>query len=151
MDREVDPGAGGELTRQGHPVSADTVHKLLKGQGFSLQANARTIEGRQHPDRDAQFRYINQQARAHLASGDPVISVDAKKKEQVGQYASPGRGWRPAGNPVKVADHDFPGPGQGKVTPYGIYDLAADAGWVSVGKPTSLFNHLCERVQVIPV
>ena len=123
----------GELTRQGHPVSADTVHKLLKGQGFSLQANARTIEGRQHPDRDGQFRYINEQARAHLASGDPVISVDAKKKEQVGQYASPGRGWRPAGNPVKVADHDFPGPGQGKVTPYGIYDLAADAGWVSVG------------------
>jgi hypothetical protein len=123
----------GELTRQGHPVSADTVHKLLKAQGFSLQANAKTIEGRQHPDRDGQFRYINEQARAHLASGDPVISVDAKKKEQVGQYASPGRGWRPAGNPVKVADHDFPGPGQGKVTPYGIYDLAADAGWVSVG------------------
>jgi hypothetical protein len=122
-----------ELRRQGHPVSADTVHKLLKTEGFSLQANAKTIEGARHPDRDGQFRYINEQARAHLASGDPVISVDAKKKEQVGQYASPGRTWRPAGDPVKVRDHDFPGPGEGKVTPYGIYDLAADAGWVSVG------------------
>jgi hypothetical protein len=123
----------GELTRQGHKVSADTVHKLLKAEGFSLQGNAKTIEGAQHPDRDGQFRYISEQARAHLASGDPVISVDAKKKEQVGQYASPGRTWRPAGDPVRVADHDFPGPGQGKVTPYGIYDLAAGAGWVNVG------------------
>jgi hypothetical protein len=122
-----------ELTAAGHPVSPDTVHKLLKAQGFSLQANAKTIEGRQHPDRDGQFRYISEQARAHLASGDPVISVDAKKKEQAGQYASPGRTWRPAGDPVKVRDHDFPGPGEGKVTPYGIYDLAADAGWVNVG------------------
>jgi hypothetical protein len=121
------------LRRQGHQVSADTVHKLLKTEGFSLQANAKTIEGARHPDRDGQFRYINEQARAHLASGDPVISVDAKKKEQVGQYASPGRTWRPAGDPVKVRDHDFPGPGEGKVTPYGIYDLAADAGWVNVG------------------
>jgi hypothetical protein len=115
-------------------VSADTVHKLLRKLGFSLQANAKVTEGRQHPDRDGQFRYINEQARAHLASGDPVISVDAKKKEQVGQYASPGRTWRPAGDPVRVRDHDFPGPGDGgKVTPYGIYDLAADAGWVNVG------------------
>ena len=122
-----------ELTAAGHPVSADTVHKLLKAGGFSLQANAKTIEGAQHPDRDGQFRYINEQARAHLAAGAPVISVDAKKKEQVGQYASPGRTWRPAGDPVKVRDHDFPGPGAGKVIPYGIYDLAADAGWVSVG------------------
>jgi transposase len=121
-----------ELRRQGHQVSPDTVHKLLRKLGFSLQANAKTLEGRQHPDRDGQFRYISEQARAHLAAGDPVISVDAKKKERVGQYASPGRTWRPAGDPVKVADHDFPGPG-GKVTPYGIYDLAADAGWVNVG------------------
>jgi Rhodopirellula transposase DDE domain len=122
-----------ELTRQGHKVSADTVHKLLKAQGFSLQANAKTIEGKQHPDRDGQFRYISEQARAHLASGDPVISVDAKKKEQVGQYASPGRTWRPAGDPARVRDHDFPGPGEGKVIPYGVYDLAAGAGWVNVG------------------
>ena len=122
-----------ELTRQGHKVSADTVHQLLRAQGFSMQANAKTIEGKQHPDRDAQFRYISEQARAHQASSDPVISVDAKKKEQVGQYASGGRAWRPKGDPVHVRDHDFPGPGSGKVTPYGIYDLGANAGWVSVG------------------
>ena len=79
-----------ELTRQGHKVSADTVHQLLRAQGFSMQANAKTIEGKQHPDRDAQFRYISEQARAHQAGSDPVISVDAKKKEQVGQYASGG-------------------------------------------------------------
>ena len=122
-----------ELTRQGHKVSADTVHQLLRAQGFSMQANAKTIEGKQHPDRDARFRYISEQARAHQASSDPVISVDAKKKEQVGQYASGGRAWRPEGDPVHVRDHDFPGPGSGKVTPYGIYDLGANAGWVSVG------------------
>jgi hypothetical protein len=123
----------GELTAAGHRVSADTVHKLLKAEGFSLQGNAKTLEGAQHPDRDGQFRYISEQARAHLASGDPVISVDTKKKEQVGQYASAGRAWRPAGDPVRVRDHDFPGPDQGKAIPYGIYDVAADAGWVNVG------------------
>src|SRR5439155_7341386 len=83
--------------------------------GFSLQANAKTIEGRQHPDRDGQFRYINAQARAFGGAGDPVISVDAKKKEQVGQYANAGRTWRPAGDPVRVRDHGFPDPGEGKV------------------------------------
>src|SRR5437773_8524013 len=122
----------GELTAQGHKVSADTVHQLLRSQGFSLQGSAKTIEGKQHPDRDGQFRYINEQARAHRVAGDPVISVDAKKKEQAGQYASPGRTWRPAGEPVRVRDHDFPA-GAGKVIPYGIYDLAADTGWVNVG------------------
>jgi Rhodopirellula transposase DDE domain len=121
-----------ELRAQGHPVSADTVHQLLKAEGFSMQANAKVTEGKQHPDRDAQFRYISEQARAHQASGDPVISVDAKKKEQVGQYASPGRAWRPRRDPVRVLGHDFPGPG-GKVTPYGIYDPGANAGWVNVG------------------
>jgi transposase len=120
-----------ELTRQGHRVSADTVRDLLHEQGFSLQGNAKTIEGRQHPDRDAQFRYINEQARARQAAGDPVISVDTKKKEQVGEYDHGGRTWRPRGDPVKVRDHDFPGPD--KAIPYGIYDLAANAGWVNVG------------------
>jgi len=123
----------GALTRQGHPVSAETVDRLLHQQGFSLQANAKTIEGRQHPDRDGQFRYINEQARAHRDAGDPVISVDAKKKEQAGQYASPGRTWRPKGDPVRVRDHDFPDDGTRKAIPYGIYDLAANTGWVNVG------------------
>ena len=122
-----------ELTRQGHKVSADTVRDLLHEQGFSLQGNAKTIEGRQHPDRDAQFRYISEQATAHQGAGDPVISVDTKKKEQVGVFHNAGRGWRPAGDPVRVRDHDFPGPQTGKAIPYGIYDLAANAGWVSVG------------------
>jgi Rhodopirellula transposase DDE domain len=123
----------GELTRQGHRVSADTVDKLLREQGFSLQGNAKTIEGKQHPDRDAQFRYISGQVRAFQVAGDPVISVDTKKKEQVGEYANGGRAWRPAGDPARVCDHDFPRPGSGTAIPYGIYDLAADTGWVNVG------------------
>src|SRR5438876_1730073 len=123
----------GELTAAGHPVSADTVDKLLHEQGFSLQGNAKTIEGRQHPDRDGQFRYISGAAKEYLAAGDPVVSVDAKKKEQVGQYAQKGRQWRPEGDPVRVRDHDFPDEDLGKVTPYGIYDIGANAGWVNVG------------------
>jgi transposase len=123
-----------ELTAQGHRVSADVVGDLLREEGFSLQGNAKVIEGRQHPDRDAQFRYINEQARAHRAVGDPVISVDAKKKEQVGNYAGQGREYQPKGRPVRVRDHDFPDPqGAGKAVPYGIYDVAANTGWVSVG------------------
>jgi hypothetical protein len=102
---------------QGHRVSADTVHKLLRAEGFSLQGNPETIEGKRHPDRDAQFGYINAQARACAAAGDPVISVDTKKKEQVGEYHRAGRTWRPKGDPVKVRDHDFPGPDQGKAIP----------------------------------
>jgi len=123
----------GELTRQGHAVSADTVGMLLHEQGFSLQGNAKTAEGRQHPDRDAQFRYIAAQARGYQEAGEPVISVDSKKKEQVGEYENAGRVWRPKGEPVRVGVHDFPAPGGGKVIPYGIYDLAANAGWVNVG------------------
>jgi len=122
-----------ELTRQGHRVGADTVGDLLRGAGFSLQGNAKTIEGARHPDRDAQFRYVSDQAAAHQAGGDPVISVDAKKKEQVGQFRNGGREWRPAGDPVKVASHDFASQGEGTAIPYGIYDLAANTGWVNVG------------------
>jgi hypothetical protein len=123
-----------ELTGQGHRVGADTVAGLLREQGFSLQGTAKTIEGKQHPDRDAQFRYINGQARGHRAAGQPVISVDTKKKEQVGNYARGGREYRPKGHPVAVCDHDFPDPaGAGKAVPYGVCDLAANAGWVSVG------------------
>ena len=122
-----------ELSSAGHPVGPDTVARLLREQGFSLQANAKTIEGAQHPDRDAQFRYLNEQAQAHLATGDPVISVDTKKKELVGQYRNGGAEWRPAGQPEQVKVHDFIDPVLGKANPYGVYDLAADSGWVSVG------------------
>ena len=123
----------GELTRQGHKVSAGTVGDLLRREGFSLQGNAKTIEGSAHPDRDAQFRYINEQVKDHQDGGDPVISVDAKKKEMVGEFGNPGRQWRPEGQPARVRDHDFASDSEGKAIPYGIYDLAANAGWVNVG------------------
>lgn len=123
-----------ELTRRGHRVSADTVGDLLRGEGFSLQTGAKTIEGKQHPDRDAQFRYINEQARQHMDAGQPVVSVDTKKKELVGDYKNAGQQWRPAGEPVLVKTHDFlDRQGPGKAIPYGIYDIAANTGWVSVG------------------
>jgi transposase len=125
----------GELTRQGHPVSAPTVGRLLRENGFSLQGTAKTLEGEQHPDRDAQFAYINEQVKSHQAAGEPVISVDAKKKEQLGQLPAAGREWRPRGNPVRVEDHSFftTGPKRAQAIPYGVYDLSADSGWVSVG------------------
>src|SRR5438309_4158970 len=122
-----------ELTAQGHEVSADTVADLLRAEGFSLQGNAKTIEGKQHPDRDAQFRYISGQARAHQDAGDPVVSVDTKKKEQVGQFRNGGREWRPGGEPARVRDHDFPDQELGRAIPYRVHDRTAHAGWVSAG------------------
>jgi hypothetical protein len=122
-----------ELTAQGHRVGADTVGDLLREEGFSLQGNAKTIEGQRHPDRDAQFRYINGQVKAHQDSGDPVVSVDTKKKELVGEFKNAGQEWRPKGEPVATRTHDFPGDSVGKAVPYGVYDLTADTGWVSVG------------------
>jgi hypothetical protein len=122
-----------ELTRQGHKVSADTVGDLLREEGFSLQGNAKTIEGTRHPDRDAQFRYINEQVKAHQTTTDPVISVDTKKKELVGEFKNAGREWRPKGQPTAVRTHDFPGDSAGSAIPYGVYDVTADAGWVNVG------------------
>ena len=124
-----------ELTRQGHPVSAPTVGRLLKGEGFSLQANAKTLEGAQHPDRDAQFRYLNQQVKAHQADGEPVVSVDTKKREQLGRLPMAGREWHPRGQPVKVEDHHFffTGPEVEQAIPYAIYDLTRNTGWVNVG------------------
>jgi Rhodopirellula transposase DDE domain len=121
------------LTDQGHPVSGFVVRRLLKELGYSLQANAKTTEGGQHPDRDAQFGYLNDTVRAHMVAGNPVISVDTKKKELVGQYKNGGREWSPAGEPTQVKVHDFPDPAVGKANPYGVYDVAADTGWVSVG------------------
>jgi Rhodopirellula transposase DDE domain len=123
----------GELTAAGHRCSPQTAWRLLREQGFSTQANARTAEGRRHPDRDAQFRYIAARAREHLAAGQPVISVDAKKKELIGDYARAGAEWRPAGDPVRVRTHDFPDKEGGHVIPYGIYDVAANTGFVNVG------------------
>jgi hypothetical protein len=122
-----------ELAAQGHKASADTVAGLLREEGFSLQANSKTIEGAQHPDRDAQFRYISDQAGDHQAAGDPVISVDTKKKELAGDFANGGREYRPKGSPVPVRTHDFIDKDLGKAIPYGVYDVAANAGWVSVG------------------
>jgi len=122
-----------ELARQGHKVSADTVGDLLRGEGFSLQGNAKTIEGQRHPDRDAQFRYINEQVKDHQGTADPVISVDTKKKELVGEFSNAGRQWRPKGQPTATRTHDFPDAGVGKAVPYGIYDLTGNFGWVNVG------------------
>lgn len=123
-----------ELSRQGHQVTAPTVGRLLKEHGFSLQGTAKTLEGDQHPDRDAQFRYINEQVKDHQAAGEPVISVDAKKKEHIGQLPTPGQEWRPAGQSVEVEDHSFfAGPPVESVIPYGVYDMAANTGWVNVG------------------
>ena len=122
-----------ELARQGRRVSADTAGDLLRAEGFSLQGNAKTIEGKRHPDRDAQFRYISEQAGAHQAAGQPVISVDTKKKELAGEFRNGGREWRPEGEPARVSTHDFPDLELGKAIPYGVYDVAANAGWVNAG------------------
>ena len=120
------------LTAQGHPVSHSTVGDLLHTLGYSLQAAVKTREGNQHPDRDGQFRYLAARVNAFMDAGDPVVSVDTKKKELVGAYKNGGHEWQPTGEPVETNVHDFIGE-QGKAIPYGIYDVAADAGWVSVG------------------
>jgi hypothetical protein len=122
-----------ELTAQGHACSPQTAWRLLGEQGFSTQSNAKVAEGRRHPDRDAQFRYIAAQAREHLAAGQPVISVDAKKKEQAGEFAQAGREWRPKGSPVRVRDHSFADRDGGHAIPYGVYDVGANTGFVNVG------------------
>jgi Rhodopirellula transposase DDE domain len=122
-----------ELARQGFRAGRDVVARMLHESGFSLRGVSRTAEGSQHRDRDAQFRYISAMTTRFLAAGDPVISVDAKKKELVGPFGRAGRTWRPEGDPVRVRDHDFPDPRLGKVAPYGIYDVGADDGFVNVG------------------
>jgi len=121
------------LKARGHPVSHMVVGTLLKAEGFSLQANRKTLEGSSHPDRDAQFGHIARSTAAALAAGEPVISVDTKKKELVGPFRNPGREWRPQGTPEEVRVHDFLIEELGRAVPYGVYDLAANTGWVSVG------------------
>ena len=133
MDVQVDRKLADELGAHGHRVSARTVAELLVGMDHSLQATSKQVEGAQHPDRDGQFRYLNEQARQQLADSQPVISVDTKEKEVVGNLANKGREWQPKGSPVRVDVHDFPDPAVGKAIPFGVYDLGADAGWVSVG------------------
>ena len=124
---------GAELTKQGHQTSHRMVASLLRGMGYSLQSNRKTTEGKQHPDRDAQFKYIHRKVRSQQRAAQPVISVDTKKKELVGDFKNAGREWCPQGNPEKVRVHDFIDKKLGKVAPYGVYDLTRNDGWVSVG------------------
>ena len=121
------------LVAFGHHVSEVTVQRVLKSMGFSLQANRKTREGEQHPDRDAQFRYISRTAKAALAAGQPVISVDSKKRELVGNFKAVGREWAPKGEPVEVSTHDFKDKELGHAIPHGIFDALANEGWVTVG------------------
>ena len=122
-----------QLQGDNHQVSDRSVATLLKRAGYSLQSNLKTKEGSTHPDRNAQFEYINRRVLAYARKSQPVISVDTKKKELVGEYKNPGREWCPKGDPQRVNVHDFPNPKQGKAIPYGVYDLASNEGWVSVG------------------
>ena len=153
LDRLVDPATRGdpesplrwtcksvrrlaeELQHEGHAVSYQTVAELLHGLDYSLQANQKTLEGSQHADRDEQFEYINRKAQRYLKQGEPVISVDTKKKELVGDFKNAGREWELKGQPEEVRVHDFEirEPDKGKVAPYGVYDLGRNVGWVSVG------------------
>lgn len=121
------------LQEQGHTVGRQKVAGLLSELGYSLQANRKTKEGADNPDRDAQFNYINEQVAEFLQSSQPVISVDTKKKELVGDFKNAGQEWQPQGEPELVKGHDFPDPELGKANPYGVYDQGANVGWVSVG------------------
>lgn len=122
-----------ELQEGGHQISHQLVSELLHELGYSLQANRKTLEGAEHPDRDGQFKHIHRRVSLFLRRGDPVISVDTKKKELVGIFKNGGREWRPQGNPEKVLVHDFVNPELGRAIPYGVYDLGSNSGWVSVG------------------
>jgi len=122
-----------ELNRRGHKTSHRMVAELLHDLDYSLQANRKTIEGTSHPDRNRQFEYISRKAKEYLRSKDPVISVDTKKKELVGDFKNSGQEWRPKGEPEQVRIHDFVVPELGRAIPYGVFDLGQNAGWVSVG------------------
>lgn len=129
-------GLADELNRQQYQVSSTKVARLLRSQGYSLQANRKTVEGKQHPDRDAQFQYIAKRVKAYKRSGQPVISIDTKKKETLGNMKNPGRTYRPKGEPTRVSTHDFPDKELGKAIPYGVYDVTLNEAGVSVGIST---------------
>jgi hypothetical protein len=122
-----------ELQNQGYAVSERSINRLLHALGYSLQSNRKTLEGSDHPDRDAQFQYINRRVKAFQRQRQPVVSVDTKKKELIGPFRNGGQEWGPKGQPEPVQVHDFPDPKVGKVIPYGVYDMATNTGWVSVG------------------
>jgi hypothetical protein len=127
------PAIAAELTRQGHPVTDKTVARCLRKMGYSMQLNQKTREGPQHRSRDQQFRYLNRHVASFRKSGDPVLSVDAKKKELVGPFKNGGRTWRPKGDPERVNVHDFPSQAEGKAIPYGAYEIGEDRAVVNVG------------------
>ena len=137
----------GELTRQGHPVSPSTVGRLLKAVGYSLQGNRKTKEGGDHPDRNAQFEHITATVRGFQKRGQPVISVDTKKKELIGNFKNGGREWHPKGEPEEVKVHDFMDKKLGKAIPYGVYDLTQNEGWVSVGTDHDTARFAAEAIR----
>jgi len=136
-----------ELIAQGHAVSPTKVRHLLKEAGYSLQANRKTREGDAHPDRDAQFRYINRRVAAQQRQEQPAISVDTKKKEPLGNLKNPGQAWRRKGKPREVDVHDFPDPRKGKAVPYGVYDLSRNEAWVSVGVSSDTAEFAVETIR----
>jgi transposase len=136
-----------QLTAQGYPVGPTTVRHLLKKAGYSLQANRKTREGKSHPDRDAQFRYINRRVQSQQRCEQPAISVDTKKKETLGNLKNAGRTWRPKGKPREVDTHDFPDPRKGKAVPYGVYDLRHNEAWVSVGVSSDTAEFAVEAIR----
>jgi transposase len=165
LEQLIDPGTRGDpmsplrwtckstrqlalaLTDQGHAISHTVVSELLQELGYSLQANAKTVEGKQHPDRDAQFQYINRQTKRQLSRKTPAISVDAKKKELVGNYKNSGQEWQPKGKPEAVQTHDFPDRTVGKALPYGVYDMARNEGWVNVGNDHDTASFAVESIR----
>jgi Rhodopirellula transposase DDE domain len=136
-----------ELTRQGHPVSDKTVARCLRKMGYSMQLNQKTREGPQHRDRDQQFRYLNRQVASFRKTGDPVLSVDTKKKELVGPFKNGGRTWRPKGDPYRVNVHDFPSQAEGKAIPYGAYEIGEDRAVVNVGVTHDTAEFAVESIQ----
>ncbi len=136
-----------ELVRQGFAITDDTVGRILKSLGYSLQAPAKEKEGASHPDRDAQFDYLNEQAKSFVEDGQPVISVDTKKKELVGEFSNKGKEYQPKGEPERVSVHDFVDKDLGRAVPYGIYDLVNDEGWVSVGDSADTATFAVEAIR----